>query len=94
EQFRVRWAAHNVRIHTTGIKRFHHPIVGDLELSFESFPVAADPSQNLLTYTAEPGSSSQDALNLLASWAATTGDVEQPMSTDDSEQARWVETPD
>jgi len=94
EQFRVRWAAHNVRIHTTGIKRFHHPIVGDLELSFESFPVAADPSQNLLTYTAEPGSPSQDALNLLASWAATTGDVEQPMSTDDSEQARWVETPD
>ena len=94
EQFRVRWAAHNVRIHTTGIKRFHHPMVGDLELSFESFPVAADPSQNLLTYTAEPGSPSQDALNLLASWAATTGDVEQPMSTDDSEQARWVETPD
>jgi transcriptional regulator with XRE-family HTH domain len=72
EQFRVRWAAHNVRIHTTGVKRFHHPVVGDLELPFESFPLAADPSQSLLTYTAEPGSSSQDALNLLASWAATT----------------------
>ena len=88
EQFRVRWAAHNVRIHTTGVKRFHHPVVGDLELPFESFPLAADPSQSLLTYTAEPGSSSHDALNLLASWAATTGDVEQPTSTDDSEQAR------
>ena len=71
EQFRVRWAAHNVRIHTTGVKRFHHPVVGDLELPFESFPLA-DPSQSLLTYTAEPGSPSQDALNLLASWAATT----------------------
>jgi hypothetical protein len=57
EEFRVRWAAHHVRIHTTGTKRFHHPVVGDLELAFESFPLAADPSQSLLTYTAEPGSS-------------------------------------
>ncbi len=64
--------AHNVRIHTTGVKVIHHPVVGDLELPFESFPLAADPSQSLLTYTAEPGSPSQDALNLLASWAATT----------------------
>jgi transcriptional regulator with XRE-family HTH domain len=72
DEFRVRWAAHNVRIHTTGVKLIHHPVVGDLDLPFESFPLAADPSQNLLTYTAEPGSPSQDALNLLASWAAST----------------------
>ena len=51
---------------------FHHPVVGDLELSFESFATAADSGQSLLTYTAEPGSPSQDALNLLASWVATT----------------------
>ena len=74
-------------------KRFHHPVVGDMELAFESFPLAADPSQSLLTYTAEPGSRSQDALRLLASWAATTDDTE-PASTDDSEQAESVETPD
>jgi transcriptional regulator with XRE-family HTH domain len=94
EEFRVRWAAHHVRIHTTGVKRFHHPVVGDLELSFESFPLAADPSQSLLTYTAEPGSPSQHALRLLASWAATTDEIEQPASTDDSEQAESVDTPD
>jgi hypothetical protein len=94
EEFRVRWAAHNVRIHTTGIKLLHHPVVGNLELPFESFPLAADPSQSLLTYTAEPGSPSQDALNLLASWAATTDDFSQSGSTDDSEQARSVEAPD
>jgi transcriptional regulator with XRE-family HTH domain len=94
DEFRVRWAAHNVRIHTTGVKLIHHPVVGDLELPFESFPLASDPSQSLLTYTAEPGSPSQDALNLLASWAATTDDFEQPTSTDDSEQAESVETPD
>ena len=72
DEFRVRWAAHNVRIHTTGVKLIHHPVVGDLELAFEPFPLAADPSQSLLTYTAEPGSPSQDALSLLASWAAST----------------------
>jgi transcriptional regulator with XRE-family HTH domain len=72
DQFRVGWAAHHVRIHTTGVKLIHHPVVGDLDLPFESFPLAADPSQSLLTYTAEPGSPSQDALSLLASWAAST----------------------
>ena len=93
EEFRVRWAAHHVRTHTTGVKRFRHPVVGELELAFESFPLAADPSQGLLTYTADPGSPSQDALNLLASWAATT-DIEQAASTDDSQQAESFETPD
>jgi transcriptional regulator with XRE-family HTH domain len=94
DEFRVRWAAHDVRIHTTGVKRLHHPVVGDLELSFESFAMAGDPGQSLLTYTAEPGSRSQDALNLLASWAGTADEVEQPPSTGASEQAESVETPD
>lgn len=91
EEFRRRWAAHNVRIHTTGLKRLHHPVVGDLDLPFETFPLGADPSQFLLTYTAEPASRSQDALNLLASWAATNDDIEEYASTNDSESA---ETPD
>ncbi|MFC7713227.1 helix-turn-helix domain-containing protein [Nonomuraea recticatena] len=38
EDFRRRWAAHNVRIHTTGVKLLHHPVVGDLDLPFETFP--------------------------------------------------------
>jgi hypothetical protein len=69
EDFRRRWAAHNVRIHTSGVKRLHHPIVGDLDLPFESFPAPADPGQSLLVYAPEPGSDTQDALHLLASWA-------------------------
>jgi hypothetical protein len=68
--------------------------VGDLDLPFESFPLAANPSQSLLTYTAEPTSTSQDALNLLASWAASTDDIERPRSTDDSQPAEPVQTPD
>jgi hypothetical protein len=90
DEFRVRWAAHNVRIHTTGVKLIHHPVVGDLDLPFESFPIPADPSQSLLTYTAEPGSPSQDALSLLTSWAATTGSLEKSAPTDDPQQAGSV----
>jgi transcriptional regulator with XRE-family HTH domain len=71
EEFRVRWAAHNVRAHQTGAKRFHHPMVGDLSLTFEMLELTADPGLSLLAYSAEPGSTSQDALRLLGSWAAT-----------------------
>jgi transcriptional regulator with XRE-family HTH domain len=78
DDFRARWAAHDVRIHTTGVKRLHHPVVGDLDLPFESFPLPADPGQSLVTYTAEPGSPTQDALDLLASWAATHTDTTDP----------------
>ncbi len=81
EEFRRRWAAHNVRIHTSGVKLLHHPVVGDLDLPFESFPLPADPRQSLLAYTAEPGSPTQDALNLLASWAATADSLGVPQST-------------
>jgi hypothetical protein len=93
DEFRIRWAAHNVRIHTTGAKLFHHPVVGDLDLAFDTFPLGADPGQTLVTYTVEPGSRSQDALNLLASWSATH---EHPAAVDhaDKPQAASVEHPD
>jgi len=94
EEFRRRWAAHNVRMHTTGVKLFHHPVVGDLDLPFETFPLGDGPSQLLLTYTAEPASPSQDALNLLASWAAANADIDRSAQASGSEQADWAETPD
>jgi hypothetical protein len=62
-------------------------VVGDLDLAFESLPLPADPSQSLLTYTAEPGSPTQDALNLLASWAATTDNPVLPHPTKDAEHS-------
>jgi transcriptional regulator with XRE-family HTH domain len=71
EAFRTRWAAHNVRQHQTGRKQLHHPVVGDLELTYEVLAVPADPGLSLVVYGAEPGSASQDGLRLLASWAAT-----------------------
>ncbi|WP_028063816.1 helix-turn-helix transcriptional regulator [Solirubrobacter soli] len=72
DQFRTRWAAHNVRAHQTGAKRYHHPVVGDLTLTYEILELAADPGLDLLALSAEPGTPSDDALNLLGSWAATT----------------------
>ena len=71
DEFRVRWAAHDVKLHRTGVKRFHHPVVGDLTLDFETLDLPGDPGQKVLMYSAEPGSPSQEALDLLASWAST-----------------------
>ena len=71
EAFRTWWAAHNVRYHHTGRKQLHHPVVGDLELSYEVMELAADAGLRLAVFTAEPGSRSEEALSLLASWAAT-----------------------
>ena len=77
EAFRVRWATHNVRFHRTGTKRLHHPIVGELELSYETLTLDADDGQRLALYTAEPDSASQQALDLLASWTATPEPTER-----------------
>ena len=71
EEFRIRWASHNVRFHNTGTKRFIHPLVGELTLNFERFDLAAENGLTMFTYTAEPGTRSAEGLDLLASWTAT-----------------------
>ena len=76
EDFRTRWARHDVRYHDTGKKRFHHPVVGDLELAFEVMTLVANPELTMFAFTAEPGSRSDETLNLLASWTATLDEAE------------------
>jgi hypothetical protein len=71
EKFRTLWAAHDVRKHDTGVKRFRHPVVGELSLTFEAMELVADPGLSMFVYSTEPGSKSEEALNLLASWTAT-----------------------
>lgn len=83
EAFRARWATHNVRFHTSGTKQFNHPVVGELSLSYNLLALGADPGLTLATYTAEPGSRSEDALKLLGSWAATVDPVEPAPITDE-----------
>src|SRR5437870_4085563 len=82
ETFCTRWAAHNVRFHDTGVKRFHHPVVGHFELAFETMPLSADEGLMMFVYTAEVGSKSEEALNLLASWTATLDQSEPANATD------------
>jgi transcriptional regulator with XRE-family HTH domain len=71
DAFRTRWAAHDVRHHHTGVKRFRHPVVGDVTVGFNAMELPADPGLTLTTYTAEPGSASAEKLTVLASWAVT-----------------------
>jgi transcriptional regulator with XRE-family HTH domain len=68
EEFRRLWATHDVKEKSHGVKRIHHPLVGELTLSFETFRLPDDGEQSLITYHAEPGSPSAEALRLLASW--------------------------
>jgi hypothetical protein len=58
-------------VHRTGVKRLRHPVVGVLDLTYEAMELPADPGLTIFTYTAEPGTPSEDGLKLLASWAAT-----------------------
>jgi hypothetical protein len=59
-----------------------HPVVGDLDLPYESLPLPAEPGQSIVAYTAAPGSPSEDALNLLASSTVTSDDIVEPTQPD------------
>jgi hypothetical protein len=71
DEFRVRWGAHDIQLHRTGLKHIRHPVVGELHLSYEVMDLPADPGLALVAFSAEAGSPTDDALRLLASWAAT-----------------------
>jgi transcriptional regulator with XRE-family HTH domain len=72
-EFRTRWAAHDVRIYHGGSKRLQHPDVGPMELTYSTLDLSTSTQavHTLTTYTAEPGSTSEDRLKVLASWTAT-----------------------
>ena len=76
--FRQRWASHDVQFHRSGRKRLRHPIVGRLDLDYESMELPAEPGLALIVYTAAPGSSTADALTMLASWSARPDAVDEP----------------
>jgi transcriptional regulator with XRE-family HTH domain len=71
DEFRRRWSAHDVRTHGTGVKYFHHHVVGHLTLAWESLDLRAEPGLTMTIYAAEPSSPTEHALALLGSWAAT-----------------------
>ena len=71
------------KFHRRGAKSLHHPLVGDLTLAYEAFELAADPGQRINVYTTEPGSPSDEALSLLASWAATPTEIASAKTTEE-----------
>jgi transcriptional regulator with XRE-family HTH domain len=71
DDFRRRWGAHNVRTHAGGTKHYHHHVVGDLDLAYETMDLRSEPGLSMTIFTAEPGSPTAQALALLASWTAT-----------------------
>jgi transcriptional regulator with XRE-family HTH domain len=68
-EFRAVWSTHDVRLPAAGLHRFHHPLVGDLDLVFEAATLRADPGLTLLLATGQPGSSTERALQRLAELA-------------------------
>jgi transcriptional regulator with XRE-family HTH domain len=87
DAFRTRWAAHDVRLHLTGAKRLRHPVVGDLDLVFNTMALPADPGLTLAVYTAEPGSASEEKLALLASWTAADNAPQQAEAESTADRA-------
>jgi transcriptional regulator with XRE-family HTH domain len=81
EEFRRLWATHDVKEKSHGVKELHHPLVGDLSLRFESFRLADDSEQNLVTYHADPDTPSAEALRLLASWGTDATRAGQDTAT-------------
>jgi hypothetical protein len=78
DDFRTWWGAHDVHVYLNGVKRLRHPVVGDLELAHERMDLPGDPGLTIVTYSAEPGSASEDGLKLLSSWSATPANTATP----------------
>jgi hypothetical protein len=76
--FRTRWAANDVRSHKPGVKAFRHPAIGEVTLPYENLTVDATGDHVVTVFTPQPGSPEHDALQLLASWAATHGQADAP----------------
>jgi hypothetical protein len=72
-EFRSQWAAHDVLMRHDGVKQLQHPEVGHLELAFHSLDLHLSDRavHDLVIYTAEPGTASEERLELLAISAAT-----------------------
>jgi transcriptional regulator with XRE-family HTH domain len=69
-QFRQWWAGTHVAVKRRGTRTYNHPVVGEITLDWDALTSDAEPDQQLVVYTAEPGSRSERALRELAAWAA------------------------
>jgi hypothetical protein len=71
QEFSALWTSHDLLRYRSGAKLLSHPDVGDLEFGYESFELSTDPGLVILVFTVEPSSPTAEAMQLLATWAAT-----------------------
>jgi transcriptional regulator with XRE-family HTH domain len=76
--FRTWWAGHQVRGPRQLTKTYHHPVAGTLVLDVQQFSVDTHPDQQLVAFTAEPHSPSQEALRFLLQWTPAPDRDEHP----------------
>ncbi|HWS37669.1 MAG TPA: helix-turn-helix transcriptional regulator [Actinoplanes sp.] len=69
EPFRTWWATHDVREQHAGVKKFRHPLVGEITLTFNELALPGDPGLSIKAYTADPHSPSAEKLQLLGNWS-------------------------
>ncbi|MCC3761574.1 helix-turn-helix transcriptional regulator [Glycomyces sp. TRM65418] len=81
-EFRAWWEEHGVFQRTFGTKRLRHPVVGELAVQYETFTMPGDRDQALFLYTTEAGTSSREAMGLLASWVLAETGRPQPSAPD------------
>src|SRR5919108_498205 len=70
ERFRQWWAGTHVAVKRRGTRTYDHPVVGQITPDWDALTSDAEPDQQLVVYTAQPGSRSEQALRELAAWAA------------------------
>ena len=69
-EFRIRWAANEVRAHRAGTKTYRHPLIGEVTLPYEDLHLDGASGQILSVLIPQPGTPEADAIRLLASWIA------------------------
>lgn len=95
DEFRALWAAHDVEFYRIGVQPFRHPVTGDITLNYTALELPADAGLTMIVYTADPGSSSHEALARLANQPARpragggrSGDPAAAREVDDSPRRR------
>jgi len=79
-QFRQDWAVSDVHEHRTGTKTYRHPVVGEIDITFDVFDLPGEPDLSIITYAADEGGDSAEKLALLAIWAASQPGPGEPAS--------------
>lgn len=73
DEFAAIWARHDVAETTRGRMRVNHPLVGEVNLDWDAYPMPGAPGPVLIVYTAEEGGPDAERLTLLAGLLAAPG---------------------